>query len=90
MIELLHCDCMDYMRGLPDKAFELAKKIGSNAPVTNYALMHALPRIADQPADQGFLTESLISGIAQSTPQAKQRVRDFLNGQAAKVTKDNP
>jgi enoyl-CoA hydratase/carnithine racemase len=73
-----------------DKAFELAKKIGSNAPVTNYALMHALPRIADQPADQGFLTESLISGIAQSTPQAKQRVRDFLNGQAAKVTKDNP
>lgn len=24
MIELLHCDCMDYMRGLPDKAFELA------------------------------------------------------------------
>lgn len=23
-IELLHMDCMDYMRGLPDKAFELA------------------------------------------------------------------
>lgn len=24
MIHLLHMDCMDYMRGLPDKAFELA------------------------------------------------------------------
>jgi site-specific DNA-methyltransferase (adenine-specific) len=24
MIELLHIDCMEYMRGLPDKAFELA------------------------------------------------------------------
>lgn len=24
MIELLHMDCMEYMRGLPDKAFELA------------------------------------------------------------------
>lgn len=24
MIELLHADCMDYMAGLPDKAFELA------------------------------------------------------------------
>jgi len=24
MIELLNCDCMDYMAGLPDKAFELA------------------------------------------------------------------
>lgn len=24
MITMLNCDCMDYMRGLPDKAFELA------------------------------------------------------------------
>jgi site-specific DNA-methyltransferase (adenine-specific) len=24
MIELIHGDCMDYMRGLPDNAFELA------------------------------------------------------------------
>lgn len=24
MIELLNCDCMEYMRGLPDKAFDLA------------------------------------------------------------------
>ena len=24
MIEMLNCDCMDYMAGLPDKAFELA------------------------------------------------------------------
>mgnify|MGYP000894394520 CR=1 FL=1 len=24
MIEMLNCDCMDYMRGLPDKAFDLA------------------------------------------------------------------
>ena len=23
-IELLHIDCMEYMRGLPDKAFDLA------------------------------------------------------------------
>jgi len=72
-----------------NKAFELAKKIGSNAPMTNYALMHALPRIAEQPADQGFITESLISGIAQSTPLAKQRVRDFLEGRANKVSKSN-
>jgi site-specific DNA-methyltransferase (adenine-specific) len=24
MIEMLNCDCMDYMRGLPDKAYDLA------------------------------------------------------------------
>ncbi|PIT73770.1 crotonase/enoyl-CoA hydratase family protein [Limnohabitans sp. B9-3] len=67
------------------KAMELAKRIGENAPLTNYALMNVLPRIAEQPADQGFITESMISAIAQSAPEAKQRVRDFLEGRAAKV-----
>src|SRR6476469_2356818 len=69
------------------KAFELAERIAQNAPLTNYALMHALPRIAEQPSDQGFLTEALMAAIAQSAPEAKQRVRDFLEGRAAKVAK---
>ena len=47
-----------------DKALELAKRIASNAPLTNYALMHALPRIAEQPADHGFFTEALGTGRA--------------------------
>jgi enoyl-CoA hydratase/carnithine racemase len=71
-----------------DKALELARRVAENAPLTNYALMHALPRIAEQPADQGFLTEALMSAIAQSAPEAKQRVRDFLEGRAAKVSRD--
>ena len=71
-----------------DKALELAKRIAQNAPLTNYALMHALPRIAEQPADQGFLTEALMAAIAQSAPEAKQRVRAFLDGKADKVSKD--
>jgi (methylthio)acryloyl-CoA hydratase len=69
------------------KALELARRVAQNAPLTNYALMHALPRIAEQPADQGFLTEALMAAIAQSAPEAKQRVRDFLEGRAAKVSK---
>lgn len=69
------------------KALELAKRVAQNAPLTNYALMHALPRIAEQPADQGFLTEAMMAAIAQSAPEAKQRVRDFLEGRAAKVSK---
>jgi enoyl-CoA hydratase/carnithine racemase len=68
-----------------DKAFELAERIAQNAPLTNYALMHALPRIAEQPADQGFFTEALMSAIAQSAPEAKSRVKAFLDGKAAKV-----
>lgn len=69
------------------KALELARRVAQNAPLTNYALMHALPRIAEQPADQGFLTEALMAAIAQSAPEAKKRVRDFLEGRAAKVGK---
>ncbi|MDZ7938119.1 MAG: crotonase/enoyl-CoA hydratase family protein [Rhodoferax sp.] len=67
------------------KAIELAERIAQNAPMTNYALMHALPRIAEQPADHGYLTESLISAIAQSAPEAKKRVRAFLDGTGPKV-----
>ena len=70
-----------------EKALELAQRIATNAALTNYALMHALPRIAEQPADHGYLTEALISSIAQSAPEAKARVRAFLEGKAAKVQK---
>ncbi|HSV46920.1 MAG TPA: crotonase/enoyl-CoA hydratase family protein [Ramlibacter sp.] len=69
------------------KAMELAQRVAQNAPLTNYALMHALPRIAEQPSDQGFLTEALMAAIAQSAPEAKDRVRAFLEGRANKVTK---
>ena len=70
-----------------EKAMELAQRVATNAPLTNYALMHALPRIAEQPADQGFLTEALMAAIAQSAPEAKERVRAFLEGRADKVKK---
>ena len=69
------------------KALELAQRIAQNAPMTNYALMHALPRIAEQPADHGFMTEGLMSSITQSAPEAKARVRAFLEGKAGKVKK---
>ena len=70
-----------------EKALELAKRIATNAPMTNYALTHVLPRIADQPADQGYMTEAMMAAIAQSAPEAKDRVRAFLEGRAAKVQK---
>ena len=70
-----------------DKAIELATRIASNARMTNFALMHALPRIAEQPADHGLFTEALMASIAQSAPEAKERVRAFLEGKAAKVKK---
>jgi (methylthio)acryloyl-CoA hydratase len=72
-----------------DKAIELATQVAANAPMTNFALMHALPRIAEQPADHGLFTEALMASVAQSAPEAKSRVRAFLEGKAAKVKKSD-
>jgi (methylthio)acryloyl-CoA hydratase len=67
------------------KATELAQRIAENALMTNYALMHALPRIAEQSADHGYFTEALIAAITQDAPEAKERVKAFLEGRANKV-----
>jgi enoyl-CoA hydratase/carnithine racemase len=69
------------------KAVELAQRIASNAPLSNFAVMHALPRIADQSQSEGLFTESLMAAVAESTPQAKERMRAFLEGRAGKVAK---
>lgn len=68
-----------------EKAVELAQRVAQNAPLTNYALTHVLPRIAEQPADQGYMTEAMMAAIAQSAPEAKDRMRAFVEGRAAKV-----
>jgi (methylthio)acryloyl-CoA hydratase len=68
-----------------EKALELAKKISGNAGMTNYALMHVLPRIAESGQESGLMMESLVAAIAQDAPEAKSRLKDFLEGRAKKV-----
>ncbi len=70
-----------------EKAFALAERIAANAPLSNFAVMHALPRIADMGQDQGLFVESLMAAIASGDEAAKLRVRAFLDGKAAKVRK---
>ena len=70
-----------------NKALALAHKISQNAPLSNYAVTQALPRIADLSASDGLFMESLISSIAQGDEAAKERVRAFLEKRAAKVVK---
>jgi enoyl-CoA hydratase/carnithine racemase len=69
------------------KAMALAQKVASNAPLSNFAVLHALPRIADMGRDEGLFTESLMAAIAQGDEAAKQRMRAFLDGKAAKVAR---
>lgn len=67
------------------RAQELARRIATNAPLSNYAVMHALPRIASQPMEDGFFMEALMAAITQSDPAAKERMRAFLEKRASKV-----
>ena len=70
------------------KALELAKKIAGNAAMTNYAVMHALPRIAEAGHDGGLFLEAMIAGITQASPEAKAKIKFFLDGKAKKVGAD--
>src|SRR6201990_1367639 len=67
------------------RAMELAAKIASNAPLTNFAVLQALPMIAEANPQTGLLMESLMATVAQSDKEAKRRIRDFLDRKTAKV-----
>jgi enoyl-CoA hydratase/carnithine racemase len=68
------------------KGIALAQRIATNAPMTNFAVTHVLPRIAEADPAAGFLIESLISSIAQDDAEAKSRIQAFLEKRAPKVT----
>src|SRR6476661_2131499 len=67
------------------KAMELATKVASNAPLTNFAVLQALPMIAEANPQTGLLMESLMATVAQSDKEAKLRIRAFLDRKTAKV-----
>ena len=67
-------------------ALELAGKIAGNAKMTNFAVLQALPVIAAGSPAAGYLTESLMSAIAASDDDAKQRLADFLDKKAPKIS----
>jgi enoyl-CoA hydratase/carnithine racemase len=68
------------------KALELAQQIATNAPQSNFAVIHALPRIAEANPREGYFMEAMMAAIAQGSDDAKQRMQAFLDGRAAKVT----
>ena len=69
------------------KGAELATRIAGNAPLTNFAVMQALPRIAEMDPASGYAVEALMSAIAQADAEAKARLKDFLEKRAPKVTR---
>ncbi len=68
-----------------DKALELAERAAATAPLTTFAVLRALPRIAEADPRTGELMESLMAAIATADKDAKAQLRAFLDGRAAKV-----
>jgi (methylthio)acryloyl-CoA hydratase len=69
------------------KGLEVASRIAGNTGMTNFAVIHSLPRIADMDTAGGYAMESLMASIAQADVEAKTRLKAFLEGRAAKVTR---
>lgn len=63
-------------------ARELAARIADNAPMSNYFMVNALPRIADMSRADGLFTESLAAALVQTTPDAEEGLKAFLEKRA--------
>lgn len=70
-----------------EKAMELASKAISNAPMSNYAIINAVPRIVEAGYDEGLFFETMIAAFAQSTPEATDRLRAFLEKRTAPLAR---
>ena len=65
-------------------AQELAGKIARNAPMSNYLMINAIPRINDMSQSDGLFAESLAAALSQTTPDAEEGLRAFLEKRAPK------
>jgi len=59
-------------------AKDLARKIASNAPLSNYIMIQALARIEDMCKADGLFTESLCAALTQTSPDAVEGLAAFL------------
>lgn len=69
-----------------DKAREIAAKIATNAPMSNFAITNALGRIQDLSYDDGLFMESLMAAMMSTSPEAAERLKAFLEKRTGRVT----
>lgn len=70
-----------------EHAVEMAAKAATNAEISNYAIINALPRIQDMSSDDGLFVESFIASFTATSPEAEERLNAFLAKKAGKVAK---
>ena len=65
-----------------DRALELAHRIAGNAGLSNYIMIQGLSRIEDMAKADGLFTESLCAALTQTSPDAEEGLRAFLQKRA--------
>lgn len=63
-------------------AEKLAGKIARNAPMSNYMMIQAVSRIQNMSFQEGLFAESLAAALSQTTPDAEEGLRAFLEKRA--------
>jgi enoyl-CoA hydratase/carnithine racemase len=61
-----------------DKALELAALVAGNAPMANYLIMQALPRIENMSSADGLWTESMVQALSLVPDDARDGMAAFL------------
>ena len=67
-----------------EQAQQLAGKISRNAPLSNYMMIQSVSRINDMSQSDGLFTESLVAAMSQTTPDAEEGLKAFLEKRAPK------
>jgi enoyl-CoA hydratase/carnithine racemase len=62
-----------------EDAFDFAKEVATNAPLSNRMILLALAQIAEMPPTGGLFTESLAAALTQTSPEALERMNAFFN-----------
>jgi enoyl-CoA hydratase/carnithine racemase len=68
-----------------ERAKSLAARVGENAPLSNWAIVNCLPRIADLSYDDGLFVERLVTA-AVTGPESAERLKAFAEKRAQRLS----
>lgn len=72
------------------KAKELARIAMENTALSNYAITNGIERIRDSGMDEGLFFESILASYVQTSPEAAERMADFVEKRSARVKAPAP
>jgi (methylthio)acryloyl-CoA hydratase len=67
------------------EARQIAGRIATNAPMSNFAVTNGLSRIQDLSHDDGLFFEALMAAVTQASGDTQDRLKDFLEKRAGRI-----